>query len=102
MSHRVDPATLDQLLPADPVGPIREAAYNLLAAREYDAVIALHGALQDIASAHFERVTNADTNEMRTYYRSKRRDALDMAYIVEEPALLAAQCKQERDNPGTT
>jgi len=88
---RVDPATLHALRDENYRLTVRNTAYALLAAGDYRTVIELHGALLDQASGHFERIHTAPSEAEKTYYRSMRRDALDLANEIDGAALIAAR-----------
>lgn len=79
---RKDPATMEDLLAADPAAATRSAVYAMLPGNPA-AVLAFIGALRDDASEHFTRIDHSTSDEMRRYWRSLRRDALDLVYALE-------------------
>ena len=87
---RIDPATCEVLREANYLGAIRDAVYGMLAAGDYDAVLAIHGSLLDQASRLFDEKYHATNGPTRLYFASARRDTLDIAHEIEDAARIAA------------
>ena len=87
MDIRISPVDgVTELLPADYRTIIRSVAFQLLANKEHEALMALWSTLSDEASGHFEHKSHATSEHMRTYFASKRQDTLELLYEVEDAA----------------
>jgi len=85
---RIDPATLENLSKANYPEIVRNAVYRLLP-NEPAAALAIIGAFRDEASEFFTRRDQATAPEIKTFFASRRRDALDLVHALEGAETLA-------------